>query len=167
MIILAIDPGTTQSAYVVYQDKDVLGAGLIPNEQLSEWIGTSQIFSVLGDGHHEQPMKMYIEMVASYGMPVGKTVFETCVWIGRFIEQWGGDWEYMYRKDVKMYLCNSTRAKDSNIRQALIDRYGGSKAAAIGVKAAQGPLYGFKADMWAALAVAVTAGFRENMTPPF
>ena len=66
-------------------------------------------------------------MVASYGMAVGQTVFETCVWIGRFIQQVdyiGKKYNYIYRKDEKMNICHSMKAKDSNIRQALIDRFG-------------------------------------------
>lgn len=68
-----------------------------------------------------------IEMVASYGMPVGKEVFDTCVWIGRFVQEndkIGKNYYYIYRKDEKMNICNSMKAKDSNIRQALIDRFG-------------------------------------------
>lgn len=66
-------------------------------------------------------------MIASYGMAVGKEVFDTCIWIGRFIELaklQNIDAEYIYRKDEKINLCNSMKAKDSNIRQALIDRFG-------------------------------------------
>ena len=37
------------------------------------------------------------------------------------------------RQEVKLHLCNSARAKDANIRQALIDRFGG-KDKAIGRK---------------------------------
>jgi hypothetical protein len=96
-------------------------------------------------------------MVASYGMPVGATVFETCVWIGRFIQavcEVGFPAEKIvriYRKDEKMNLCHSMKAKDSNIRQALIDRFG-----IVGTKKEPGYFYGFKKDMWAAMAVAVT-----------
>jgi hypothetical protein len=43
------------------------------------------------------------------------------------------------------------KAKDSNIRQALIDRFG-----EVGVKARPGFFYGFKKDIWAAFAVGVT-----------
>lgn len=70
---------------------------------------------------------LVIEMIASYGMAVGQTVFETCVWIGRFVEIASFNnikFEYIYRKDEKMNLCYSMKAKDSNIRQALIDRFG-------------------------------------------
>lgn len=65
-------------------------------------------------------------MIASYGMPVGKEVFDTCVWIGRFqqIALPNADTKFIYRKDEKMNICHSMKAKDSNIRQALIDRFG-------------------------------------------
>jgi hypothetical protein len=77
------------------------------------------------------------------------------VWVGRFIEMSVADAALMPRKDVKLHLCGQTRAKDSNIRAALIDRFGG-KEKAIGKKASPGPLYGLKADAWQALALAVT-----------
>jgi hypothetical protein len=59
------------------------------------------------------------------------------------------------RRAVKLALCGDSRAKDANIRQALIDRFGG-KDAAVGRKAAPGPLYGISRDVWSALAIAVT-----------
>ena len=73
-----------------------------------------------------------LEMIASYGMAVGKEVFETCVWIGRFQQKWRWPAEvrFVYRQDVKLHLCGSPRAKDANIRQALLDMFpstGGGK----------------------------------------
>jgi hypothetical protein len=99
---------------------------------------------------------MAIEMIASYGMPVGAEVFDTCVWIGRFTQAWPAATVPIFRKDVKMHLCGQTKAKDKNVRQALIDRFGPGKDKAIGKKAKPGPLYGYSGDLWAALAVAVT-----------
>jgi hypothetical protein len=58
----------------------------------------------------------------------------------------------VYRKDVKLLLCGSPRAKDANIRQALLDLLGPQ-----GTKAKPGPTYGVKSHAWAALGVAVTA----------
>ena len=54
-----------------------------------------------------------------------------------------------------MYLCHSMKAKDGNIRQAILDLYGG-KDVALGNKKRPGPLYGVSKDIWAALAVAIT-----------
>lgn len=113
-----------------------------------------------------QGTSLAVEMIASYGMPVGAEVFETCVWIGRFIQRWRdnplrvvrlSEVRRVTRIQVKSHLCHSARATDSNVRQALIDKYGPGKEKAIGKKATPGPLYGVAGDCWAALGVAVTA----------
>jgi hypothetical protein len=101
-------------------------------------------------------------MIACYGMPVGAEVFETCVWIGRFLQRWEGPYSLVYRREVKLHLCDSARAKDANVRQALIDRFGPGKQKAIGLKASPGPLFQIKADLWAALGVAVTFADRKG-----
>lgn len=147
--IVAIDPGLEQSAALRYTPST--GAvdlyGILPNEAV--------LAGLCGPWQAGSP-HLAVEMVASYGMPVGRDVFETVFWIGRFFERWSGPRSRVYRKDVKMHLCASARAKDANIRQALLDRFGPGKAAAVGTKKAPGPLFGVKADLWAALAVAVT-----------
>ncbi len=152
--ILAIDPGPVKSAYVWYDPREKTPDmfDLADNDAVLAAIET---YFCHGNGNNI----MAIEMIASYGMAVGASVFETCVWIGRFIEAWGGGWEYVYRKDVKIHICGSMKAKDTNIRRALLDRYpatGGGKTPEVGTIKQPGPLFGFKADMWAALAVAIT-----------
>jgi len=85
-------------------------------------------------------------------------VFETCVWIGRFIQAWGRG-EFVYRKEACVELCGSAKAKDPNIRQALIDRWkptGGGKTPQVGTQSKPGPLRGISGDQWSALAIAVT-----------
>lgn len=154
MIVLAIDPGPVQSAVVYY---DTIHRILVPP------FGIRQNDDLLSALQGRRTIHLVIEMIASYGMPVGKTVFETCVWIGRFIQRWEeavpDSHRLIYRKDVKMHLCQSARAKDSNVRQALIDKFpatGGGKTPQIGTKKQPGPLYGVSKDVWSALAVAVT-----------
>jgi len=141
-VIFAIDPGTTESGWCVY-DGRVCDSGVDDNADL-----------LLKIKHAQPDYPLAIEMIASYGMPVGKEVFETCVWIGRFQQAWRRPEEVrlIYRRDVKLHLCSSPRAKDANIRQALIDKLG-----PVGTKNAPGPLYGVKSHAWAALGVAVTA----------
>ena len=138
--VLAIDAGTTHSAYVVWDGATCHAKGFVPN---------SELLALLKSGDLMPYDESAFEMIACYGMPVGKETFETCVWIGRFSERTKGPQRMIYRKEVKVYLCGSMKAKDANIRQALIDKHG-----AIGTKKNQGPLYGFKSHLWAALAVA-------------
>lgn len=143
-MILAIDPGTTQSGFVFFDETNraVIQSGIEDNAIVRGLVGKFK-----RSGH-----KLAVEMIASYGMPVGREVFETCVFIGRLVELWEDDLQLVYRKDVKMHLCGSPRAKDANIRQALIDLLGPQ-----GTKKQPGPTYGVKSHAWAALGVAVTA----------
>ena len=152
MRILAIDPGNTQSGYALIDAASCkpLHVGKVTNSDLREALSNDPRFS---------PDHVAIEMIASYGMAVGKEVFETCVWIGRFLEistDLFADVELVYRRDVKLHHCGSTKAKDANITQALIDRFAsGIPNHGKGSKAAPGWFYGFKADIWQAYALAV------------
>ncbi len=144
-MIYSIDPGNTHTALIVMEGLEIRHRFYEENHEIRRLLRT--VIKSAGD-------HMAIEMVASYGMAVGATVFDTCVAIGRFIECWGGhpsEWSTVFRMEVKMSLCHNSRAKDGNIRQALIDLYGGIQATKKG-----GPLHGISGDLWAALAVGVT-----------
>lgn len=147
--IFAIDPGTVQSAWVILHDDGfVRDFGIEPNDDVRRRLHRM--------GLEGRRARLAIEMIASYGMPVGREVFETCVWIGRFIEAASFDSTLVYRREIKLHLCNSARAKDANVRQALLDRYGPGREKAVGTKRKPGPLYGVSKDVWAALGVGVT-----------
>ena len=154
-MILAIDPGSTESAYVVLNKVlKPIRFDKIPNNDLLQYLYDDNFAD---DGIE----KVAIEMVACYGMPVGKEVFDTCVFIGELKEAIANticaDVQFIYRKDEKMNLCNSMKAKDSNIRQALIDRFAQFDLKnGKGTKKQKDWFYGFKADEWAAYAVGIT-----------
>lgn len=154
-MLLAIDPGSTESGYVLL-DKNLkpIEKGKIINEELLEKIVYDIFWSNSEEGDH-----IAIEMIASYGMAVGKEVFDTCVWIGRFTQAIpnGIEPKYIYRKDEKLNLCQSMKANDATIKQALVDRFAyGVGNHGKGSKKEPGWFYGFKSDIWAAYAVAIT-----------
>lgn len=146
MSLYAIDPGTEQSAMVTLEGSTVTAMGIFDNRVLALCLRDSG--AGIGDSH------LVIEQVESFGMPVGREVFETVFWSGRFAEAWdlgeGRSFSRMGRKAVKLSLCGTVKAKDPHIRQALIDRYGGPLCVKKG-----GPLAGIKSHLWAALALAV------------
>lgn len=147
-MILAIDPGPKESGFVLYDHEGkhpVVQSGKYDNER---------ILSVF----QGQRVPVVVEMIEGRGMPVGQDVFETCVWIGRYTEVFDVVGR-LFRREVKLHLCGSARAKDANVRQALIDKFpstGGGRKPQIGTKKEPGPLYGISGDAWAALGVAVT-----------
>lgn len=182
--IFAIDPGCHQSAWCLYRLDEIGGAGILPNAEL---------LALLRNPERLVGAALAVEKVQCYGMAVGEEVFETVLWSGRFIEAWRerGPVLRVPRVDVKLHLCHQANAKDPNVRQALIDRFGGSaalekrracsrcksagevksrlkvggcamlmtcpKCEGRGYLGQEGALAHFKADMWAALGVAVTA----------
>jgi len=175
--ILAIDPGPLESAYVWAATgtdyclppgaPPLLGFEKLSNERLLPMLRELSI----GPRCETEGLTVVIERVESYGMAVGESVFETVRWSGRFEEAAAVmqiSVEYVPRREVKLALCGTSQAKDANVRQALIDRYGGvgGRAAAVGLKKTPGPLYGVAADVWSALAVAVTYLDRRALPSP-
>ena len=146
-MILAIDPGTFASAYVrIDEDYRPVEFGKLANEELLD-----KVRNLCGD-------ELVCEMVESFGMAVGKEVFETVFWIGRFWEAFPGrERSFLYRREEQLRLCGTVKAGDANIRQALVDRFAyGVPNKGKGIKAAPGWFYGFYKDIWQAYAVAVT-----------
>ena len=143
MTVIGIDPGPKLSAYVAWNGNLVERHGIVDNEEF-----LTEFCFFPGD-------VTAIEQIASFGMPVGQEVFETVHWAGRF-HQWalqsGKRVLRIKRHEVKAHLCRDSKARDSNVRQALLDRCGPQ-----GTKKSQGPTYGLRKDEWSALAIAVTA----------
>ena len=145
-MIFAIDPGPQQSAALVWNGSVVFKPEILANSVLLERLRSG---SPMGAD------SLAVEMIACYGMPVGAETFETCLVIGRILEIWERrslPYRLVYRRDVKMHLCGTMKAKDPHIRQALIDRFG-----KVGTKKTPGALFGVSSHLWAALGVAVTA----------
>lgn len=157
-MILAIDPGNTESAYVVLEsDYTLRSKGKVSNADMLDVIRR----------YIPACRKVIIERIASYGMAVGRTVFETCEWVGRFTQQaeeLGATVEYIYRLEEKMAICHDQKANDATIRRALIDRFAKHDfRTGRGTKNNPDYFYGFAADTWAAMAVAVTYYARKEL----
>src|SRR5512137_1397048 len=134
MKILAIDPGTTVSGWCII-DGNTIESGVSDNDELLYAIRLL-----------DTPT-MAIEVFEARGMPIGQESIDTILFTGQLIEAFPGSVIRVKRSEVKRHLCGSMKAKDSNIRQAIIDRFGGESA--IGKKASPGPLYGVKSHAWA------------------
>ena len=120
MIVLAIDPGPVESAWVLWDAQRVHDCGKGANAQLLHCLAEQRVVRP-GD-------RVVIEEIESFWMAVGKTIFRTVFWAGKFAaiaEDRGCVVDAMPRRTVKLHLCGQSRAKDTNIRTALIDRFGG------------------------------------------
>lgn len=159
MIVFGIDPGTTESAIVAWDGTRVLHSAQMLNENMLAWIDTA----LDPDGPFADVEKrVAIEWIESFGMAVGREVFVTCLWVGRFLERAGEhNVTLVTRREVKMHLCQSMKAKDPNIRQALIDRFG-----EVGTKKNPGPLRDIASHRWSALAVAATWHDTKDLVKP-
>ena len=183
MLVAAFDPGPEKTGWVMY----AVNNGSVGSIDCAEIASNDDLLRKLRLWtNHHGARHVVIEKIENYGMPVGVDVHETLMFVGRMIEVFeriGIKPVLVPRRTVKLHLCNSAKAKDSNIRQVLIDRFGPGKDRAIGgVKCPKckgkgwagrehapcpvchgtkwkhppGPLVNVKEDMWAALAVAVT-----------
>tara|TARA_R100001510_G_scaffold55168_1_gene58725 strand:+ start:43 stop:561 length:519 start_codon:yes stop_codon:yes gene_type:complete len=129
---IGLDPGTTKTGWVVFNPKDetVLHAGHDPNEF---------VMNLLECGGPKD--KIIMECFAAQGMPLGESSIETVRWEGRFIERARTEVCRISRREIKILICNSARAKDANIRQALVDMFAyGYGNHGYGTKAEPSPL---------------------------
>lgn len=154
-MIIGIDSGNEYTGYCVVTNdlSRVIDKGKVPNDEMTQII--KNYISI-----HDKNTHFAIEMIASYGMPVGREVFDTCKYIGEIeyiIKSNGYSFTEIFRKDEKMTICHSMKANDSTIKQALVDRFAyGQSNYGKGTKKNKGYFYGFKADIWSAFAVCVT-----------
>lgn len=154
--ILAIDPGNTQSAFVLFDadTREICDHGKIDNPKM---------FDLIDRNNAEMPADFcVIEKVEGFGMTVGAEILETVFWSGRFAHHWllqrdEDSLNRLPRKHVKRYLLGKTNSKgaDAKIRQALCYMFGPTEELAFGTRLKRGPLTGIVRDQLAALAVAV------------
>lgn len=154
MIVLAIDPGNIESAFVLWSGGKCLDKGKIPNEKLLK-----KNWHIIGS------IEIAIEMVSSYGMAVGQEVFDTCVWIGifksHFEQLYNCKVKLIFRKTIKMHHCHSVRAKDGEVNVVLRQKYGEDNTVKVAnevywneiVEFNNGAKY-MNGDIWSAFALA-------------
>lgn len=154
---IAIDPGPLKSGWLAYESRS---DGLVAPIKFGELANESLLIQLSIPGHPIDDVA--IEWIQSYGMAVGAEVFDTARWVGIFQQAVGiAKTTLVTRSECKLYLCRSSQAKDKNVRQAILDLYGG-KDVAQGKKANPGPLYGVSGHVWSALAVALTRQAQLN-----
>ena len=135
--IIGIDPGNEQSGFVRVEESVIVSSGVWENQALL--IAIADINADV----------IAIEWIQSMGMAVGKEVFETCLWAGRFAQASGCPVRLIPRGRIKLHHCGSARAKDANVCQSLRDKYWQKWT-----KSSPGYFYGISSHAWQAFAVA-------------
>ena len=150
MIILAIDPGTTQSAWVLLDGSRILGAAIEDNAEvlalLRAWHSPASDVSPLS--------AVAIERIEPrYGLRMGWETIQTCELVGALTEAARPlPVALLRRSAILPHLGVAARGSaDPGVRAALMDRWGGVQSVRKG-----GPLAGIKTHLWAALSVAVS-----------
>lgn len=133
MNVLAIDPGPTESAFVLYNGQRILDHG--------HW-GNVALLKRLRERRFGEDYITVIEQMQGMGQSIGSEVLETVFWSGRFAQA-SRPFERVKRTAVKRHLCGKTNVNDKAVRAALAARFGGFPS-------------GFVSHRFAALAVAVT-----------
>lgn len=145
MIVLSIDSGTRTSGIVRYDT--VSGVVLFADAKMPN----EDVLKLIAD---DNGPCLALEVMESYGAAVGREVFETCEWIGRFQQAWHTPEQVrkVSRRRVKRALGLKAGAKDGDVRRALIKLLGEP-----GKKSNPGPTYGVTSHAWSALGVAIAS----------
>ena len=160
---IAIDPGTTQSAYVMLRpDYSIVSAAKVLNDELLHLLA-------LG-GWDEMAIECMEPRHLTNGM-IGAETYDTCYWIGRCFQiasDQGKSVRRVYRTEERSRIIPSKKnglpalpewagkTADAQIRAALIQRFARfDKKNGKGTAKQKDVFYGFKAEVWNAFAVGV------------
>ena len=124
-MILGIDPGNEQSGYVVVDNYKVIDAGKIKNEKLLVKIIHIPAFMRDVDA-------VCIELIQSYGSVAGRTLYDTCIWTGRFIQALAHAHLHVpihlyTRPKIMRAIVGTNKGGDRALRATLLLRFGGDK----------------------------------------
>lgn len=160
-VYIGIDPGPEKSAVVAITE-----AGAVVRKE--EHVDNGEMEHYLGElpnaaDLYHLSVQIAVEDFAPYGKHLGQESMATIRWIGVF--EYVCHAERIERPTIKLALCDVRSAKDSDVRDALIHKYGPGKAKAVGRKATQGPLYGITGHLWPALAVAFVLAQQDKAGP--
>lgn len=170
MMLLAIDPGTARSAYVGMTDKyEILAKAKVDNAQVLELIMLGGYDALVIECM--EPRTLNTGKKQAPPQRIGDETYETCIWIGRFMEaaiRRGMDVHRVYRSEERKCLIPSKRnglppleppvpnTPDALIRRALAARFARfDKIRGKGTARKRDVFYGFAADVWNAFAVGV------------
>lgn len=155
MLIFAIDPGSTQSGAVHWDDQT--GQIFLKEKVDNKYIG-GLLHKYTGSGSSTH---FVIEQITLY-QRADMHIHDTILWYGRFLEildAKGVTPTFVTRSDVKKVLLpgnHTVDRKDSTVCAYLRDRFApGVSNNGKGTKKEPGYFYGFKADVWQAFALAV------------
>lgn len=163
VLTMAIDPGTTASGYVIVdQDYTPIQHGKRPNAEVLELVKTALIDELVIECMEPRHVVNSV---------IGDETYETCIWIGRFIQAAYAriiSVHRVYRREERSHLIPSKKNKlpplppwagktaDAQIRAALIQRFAASdKRSGKGTRKDPDIFYGFRADVWQAYGIAV------------
>lgn len=185
--VVGIDPGNERSAFcLVSPDLRPIAFGKYVNrmskqehKELLERVGdqrgsiSREIFFTamcdallehmcfFNDGNGSANVHFVIEGIENFGMPAGRSLFDTAEYIGRLSQMIEEKFDVepfkVYRHEEKMTICHNPHANDASIRRALVDRFApNTPNYGKGTKKEPGFFHGFSADVWSSFAQAVT-----------
>ena len=172
--ILGIDPGNKESAFCLCSpDLHPLEFGKYENTVLIKRDPDPDTFegkisaALLNQNCDRGNTVVVIENMESFGMAVGRSVLDTCIYIGelkRHFMTLGYPVEYVFRHEEKVTICLNIKANDATIKQALVDRFAPNTSNhGKGTKKEPGFFHNFRADVWSSFAIAVTYHDKQAM----
>lgn len=150
-VVIGIDPGPTQSAYVAWDGRFINDLGTKPNIEVLRYLRTID----------RRACVVFESMVFYRGMPAGDDVFETVFWTGRLFQVARdtvgiAQVSRLSRTKVRKYLQLQKSGSYKNVKEALERR----------LERSPEDWHNLRSHQWSAMAIAVTWWNTERERQP-